>query len=118
MSRVEFPVKVRKAAWDRAGGLCECGCDRPFGAHPKERPHYDHIIPAKLNGPATLDNCRVIRIDCHEAKTAGEDMPRIVKVRREDKRRTGLSAPKRKLPGSRDSGWKAKIGGGWERRDK
>lgn len=115
--RAEFPLKVRKAAWDRANGICECGCGRAFGKHPKERPHYDHIIPAKLDGAATLDNCRAIRVDCHEAKTSTEDMPRIKKVRREDKRREGLTAPKRKLPGSKNSPWKAKIGGGWERRD-
>lgn len=118
MTREEFPLKVRKAAWERAGGACECGCGQPFGKHPKSWPHYDHIIPAKLGGPATLANCRVVRIDCHQTKTVREDMPRIVKVRREDKRRAGLEALKRKLPGSKDSPWKAKVGGGWERREK
>lgn len=102
--RQEFSVKTRQAAWKRADGVCECGCGRAFGKHPKERPVYDHIIPAKLGGDASLENCRAIRLDCHEAKTAEEDTPRIVKVRREDKRRKGLTARKTKIPYRRFDG--------------
>lgn len=117
MSRQEFSVKVRKAAWERAGGICECGCGRAFGKHPKERPEYDHVIPAKLGGEATLENCQVIRGDCHKAKTTGADTDRIKKVRRGEKDRANLRPKKsRSLPGSKESGWKAKIGGGWEKR--
>ena len=65
IERDEFPVKVRRAAWVRARGVCECGCGREFGKHPKERPVYDHDLPAKLGGKATLENCRVLRWDCH-----------------------------------------------------
>jgi 5-methylcytosine-specific restriction endonuclease McrA len=96
--RREFSQAVRKAAWKRAGGICECGCGRPFDLnHPKGCPHYDHELPDFLGGEPDLENCKVIRVDCHNAKTAA-DMERIKKVRREDKRRTGTERPKKKIP--------------------
>lgn len=110
MTRAEFPVKVRKAAYERSGGKCEC-CGRPFGKHPKERPHYDHVLPDFLGGKPTLENCEVLRRDCHEAKTARDDTPKFAKVRREDKRRKGWQAPKRKIPGSKGTGFKKKLSG-------
>lgn len=111
--RAEFTLATRKAAWARAGGICECGCGLPFDLnHPKGCPEYDHIIPAKLGGDNSLENCLCVRKDHHTAKTAQEDMPRIQKVRREDKRRSGLQARKATLPGSKGSKWKRKVGGG------
>jgi hypothetical protein len=111
MSRSEFPLSVRKQAWARANGICECGCERAFGDHPKERPHYDHELPDFLGGCNDLENCKVIRVDCHQAKTAGSDISKIVKVRREDKRRSNLTAPKKKIPGSKGSGFRRKMDG-------
>ena len=99
MSRAEFPQAVRKAAWKRADGICECGCGRPFDLdHPKGCPTYDHELPDYLGGANDLDNCKCIRVDCHQTKTAQEDMPRIKKVRREQKRRTGTDRRKAKIP--------------------
>jgi hypothetical protein len=112
MTRAEFPQKVRKAAWDRANGFCECGCGRPFGTHPKERPEYHHRVEAYKGGDASLENCLCIRTDCHAVITATESAPGAAKVRREDKRRARLEAPKRKLPGGKKSPWKLKVGGG------
>lgn len=109
--RLEFSMKTKKAAWERANGVCECGCKRTFGKHPKERPNYDHRIPAKLGGDASLENCAVIRVDCHDAKTTTEDIPRIVKVRREDNRMRGMKAKTPQIAGSKLSGWKRKIDG-------
>lgn len=110
--RIEFSMKVKKQAWDRANGFCECGCGRPFGKHPKTVPNYDHVIPAKLGGDATLGNCMCIRFDCHQTKTKEVDMPKIKKVRRSDKQRMGLKPKKRStINGSKDSGWKRKIDG-------
>lgn len=117
MTRAEFSAKTRKAAWDRAGGTCECGCGRAFGKHPKERPEYHHRVEAALGGDASLENCWCIRADCHAAITAQVSAPRAAKVRRETKRQTGTGRTKRALPGSKDSRWKAKVGGGWERRE-
>lgn len=110
--RREFTAATKKAAWERAGGVCECGCRRPFEMeHPKGRPHYDHEIPAKSGGDNSLGNCRVIRVDCHQSKTAAQDMPVIQKIRREDKRRDGTGAKKRKIPGSKGTGVRRPING-------
>lgn len=109
--RTEFSAKVRSAAFDRADGVCECGCGRPFTNHPKERPHYDHELPDFLGGKATLENCKVIRVDCHQAKTSEQDMPKIVKVRRETKRRTNTQAVKQKIPGSKGTGMRKRMDG-------
>lgn len=111
MSRREFSLKTKKAAYERSGGICECGCGRPFTDQPKERPHYDHAIADMLGGTNDLENCQVFRIECHDAKTYGKDMPRIVKVRREDKRRKNQEARKRKIPGSKGSGYRIKMDG-------
>lgn len=111
MSRSEFPVSVRKAAWARANGVCECGCGRSFTDHPKERPHYDHVLPDVLGGVNDLENCECIRVDCHQLKTYGKDMPQIIKARRGQKDRRGLKAAKSKLPGSKGSGLRKKMNG-------
>lgn len=111
MSRSEFPVSVRKAAWERAGGICECGCGQPFTDHPKERPHYDHVLPDFLGGVNDLENCEVVRICCHQVKTYGKDMPQIIKARRGIKDRRNLKANKSTISGSKGTKWKKKING-------
>lgn len=116
MSRAEFSLKTKRAAFERAAGTCECGCGRTFGKHPAERPEYHHRVEAAIGGGNDLENCWCIRADCHKAITAQVSAPRAAKVRREGKRQNGLSAPKRRLPGSKGSGWKQKVGGGWEKR--
>jgi hypothetical protein len=117
MSRDEFPVSVRKAAYARAGGICECGCGQPFTDHPKERPHYDHDLPDFLGGVNDLENCKVLRVCCHQVKTYGKDMGMIKKVRRGQKDRANLKAIKAAIPGSRGSKFKKKINGEVVRRD-
>ena len=117
MSRAEFSLKTKQAAFERAAGTCECGCGRAFGKHPRERPEYHHRIEAALGGGNDLDNCWCIRADCHAAITAQVSAPRAAKVRREGKRQKNLTARTRLLPGSKKSGWKQTITGGWERRN-
>ncbi len=111
MSRHEFSVATKKAAWERAGGICECGCGQPFTDHPKERPEYDHDLPDFLGGTNDLENCRVIRVCCHQVKTHGQDMTRIVKARRGQKDRANLKARKSKIPGSKGTGLRKRIDG-------
>jgi len=112
MNRREFPQSVRKAAWMRAAGTCECGCGQPFDLdHPKGCPEYHHRIEAVLGGSNDLENCMCIRRDCHAAITAKDSAPKAAKVRREDKRRLGLQAHKASIPGSRESKWKRRIDG-------
>lgn len=111
MSRSEFPVKTRKLAWDRAAGLCECGCGMPFTSQVKDRPNYDHRIPDYSGGKNDLENCMVIRFCCHALKTKTKDMPIITKIRREDKRRKGFERRKNKIAGSKGSGFRKKMNG-------
>lgn len=111
MSRSEFPVSVRKAALARCGGICECGCGQPFTEHPKERPHYDHDLPDFLGGTNDLENCKVLRVCCHQVKTYGQDMSKIVKVRRGQKDRKNLKANKSKIPGSKGTGMRKRMDG-------
>lgn len=118
MSRSEFPASVRKAAWKRADGICECGCGQPFDLnHPKGCPVFDHELPDFLGGTNDLENCKCVRWDCHHTKTVEKDLPRIKKVRRETKKRTRTGAKKRSsFSTNRDGKFKAKIGGGIEPR--
>lgn len=111
MSRREFSVAVQNAAYERSGGICECGCNRPFTDHPKERPEYDHDLPDFLGGKPDLENCKVLRVDCHQAKTAKQDMPRIAKARRGEKDRKNITRIKRPIAGSKASGWHKPING-------
>ena len=111
MSRAEFPVSVRKAAYARSGGVCECGCGQPFTDHPKERPHYDHALPDFLGGTNGLENCQVFRVCCHQVKTYGKDMPHIIKARRGEKDRRGFKAAKRKIQGSKGTGLRKRMSG-------
>ena len=105
--RDEFSVKVRKAAYDRAEGICECGCGQPFG---KERIEYDHILPDFLGGTNDLENCQAIRLSCHKAKTAS-DMRAISKTRRIRNKQRGLTATKPPFPGSKNSRFKKCLDG-------
>ena len=119
MTRREFPLAVKRAAFTRADGICECGCGQPFTDHPKERPVYDHRVPDALGGEPTLENCRCIRKCCHDYETfaKGGDITKIAKAKRGERERQGLAAPKRsRFATSRDGAWKATVGGQVERR--
>lgn len=102
--RKEFPKAVRLAAWQRCGGICECGCGVKIIAG--DGPEYDHVIEATLGGDATLDNCMVLRRRCHAAKTR-ERRPEIDKSRRVFEDRIN-ARPKR---GFGNSKWKKKVSG-------
>ena len=111
MPRLEFSVAVKKAAFDRAGGICECGCGQPLSTRDaKSRPEYDHIIEDMLDGGNGLDNCQCIRLDCHKAKTRDRSAI-LAKVRRSDRKRQGISPTKRLIPGSKGSGIRKGVDG-------
>lgn len=111
VNRNEFSLATKKAAYERAGGICECGCGQPFTDHPKERPHYDHILACALGGDSSLENCQVIRVCCHAVKTGDLDMQHIKKARRGEKDRANLARAKRKIPGSKGSGLRKRMDG-------
>lgn len=114
MKRAEFSVATKKAAYERSGGLCECGCAMPFDV--KNPPEYDHRVEAALGGDNSLDNCVVLRLGCHRSKTSRR-APALAKAARLEKKAANIRSRRQKFPGAKDGPWKAKIGGRWVRRD-
>jgi 5-methylcytosine-specific restriction endonuclease McrA len=89
--RNEFKAKVKVAAYERSGGVCEeCGARLQPG-----RIHYDHAIPDALGGEPTLANCAVLCTACHGVKTARQDVPQIAKMKRQRAAHIGAKGPSR-----------------------
>lgn len=107
-----FPTSVKVAAFERANGQCQ-GCTAPLAVG---KFHYDHKLPWWLGGPSSLWNCQVLCVNCHEAKTAGEDIPRIAKAKRSQAKHVGAKKARRPMFGSRASGWRKRMDGTVERR--
>lgn len=81
MTRRNFSQRVRRAAFERAGGRCEdCGCDLAG-----RRWDVDHVIPDWMGGEPTLANAAVLcagsRDTCHGRKSAA-DAKAIAKAKR------------------------------------
>lgn len=94
--RVEFTKAVKLAAWRRALGRCEqCGC-----LLAGKVPHYDHVSPETFSHDATLSNCQVLCVGCHDDKTNGTDKPAIAKSNRIRARHAGIK-PERSIRGWR-----------------
>lgn len=91
MKRLEFPRKIKAAAYARSQGKCEA-CRVPF----KAGAEYDHVLPAALGGEPTLANCRALCQACHTEKTA-DDVRRIRKADRQRDRASGAKQSKIKL---------------------
>jgi 5-methylcytosine-specific restriction protein A len=90
--RREFSTQVRLEALARCRGYCE-ECTRKL-LGPGDF-HYDHIVPAGLDGEPTLENCAVLCRTCHKLKTSGEDIPRISKAKRQLNKHFGIKPPSR-----------------------
>jgi 5-methylcytosine-specific restriction protein A len=105
--RREFSARIKVAAYERSGGRCEgCGSVLHVG-----RFAYDHQIPDGLGGEPTLENCMVLCTGCHGAKTAGADVPRIAKMKRQKAKHLGAKTTARPLPGSKASGIRRRMNG-------
>lgn len=106
--RREFPARVRVAAFERAGGVCE-HIDRDGSrCATKLRPgdlFYDHIIPDALGGEPVIDNCQCLCRSHHDPKTFGEDVPRIAKMKRQRANHIGAK-PKRPWPKRPMNAWR------------
>lgn len=76
--RRKFSKKTKMAAWQRSNGHCE-ECGKPI--RPGDGPEYDHDREDFFNGSNELENCKVLCIPCHSAKTS-ERAPVIAKSRR------------------------------------
>ena len=78
MSRQEFTPKTKLAAWERAGHHCE---ECSVLIRPGNGPEYDHRVEDYYDGGNSLDNCQVLCIGCHKAKTK-QRSPVLAKSRR------------------------------------
>jgi len=70
--------------------------------------HADHRLPLADGGSNDDDNIVLICLDCHKAKTRGENKSRAHHDRIAVGGRQRKSRP---MPGSRASGWKCKMSG-------
>ena len=117
MSRHEFSAKTKAQAFARAAGFCEgnivdehgstarCGSRLTVGKFA-----YDHIIAEGLTGgKPTLENCAVLCLPCHTAKTR-RDVSYIAKAKRVEKKHRGIRK-KSKFACSKDSPYRKKIDG-------
>jgi 5-methylcytosine-specific restriction endonuclease McrA len=98
MPRKEFSKAVKVAATKRAtrDGVTYCeGCGLPA-----KRWHYDHDNPDGLTGQPTLENCKLLCLPCHEAKTK-QDVASIAKAKRREARNLGI----RKAPTLKGQGF-------------
>lgn len=105
MTRRNFPNAIKLAAWNRCGGICECGCGQKI-----IRAEYDHIVPDALGGDPTLENCQVIDARCHRIKTSTVDVPAVAKGERIERKRAGLWRS-RPMQGGRKSALKKRMDG-------
>jgi 5-methylcytosine-specific restriction enzyme A len=98
--RIEFTSAVKRAAYDRSNGCCECHrCPglEPCGQTLDFPIFYEHIIQCEVGGDGSLDNCAVLNKTCWKAKTAKQDLPVIAKCKRINDRHRGITPRRRKL---------------------
>ncbi len=99
--RNDFSRKTKREAWERAGGVCEARrlwwagaehfeylCTAKLG--PVGNIYYEHIIPDRIGGKNTLDNCAVLCRNCWKIKTAKYDQPKAAKTRRQEDMARGI----------------------------
>lgn len=115
MKRRSMSTTRKARIFTQAGGVCHiCGVKIQVG----EPWEADHKIPLAMGGSDDDENIAPAHEKCHGAKTNKEDRPRIAKAKRVWAKHHGAWAgPKRKIPGSKGTGVKFKVGGGWERTD-
>lgn len=119
MPRREFPTHVKREAYERSGGICEChlvrqlptygeGCGLALGPG---NTFYEHIDPDALGGLNDITNAAVLCKICWRLKTATHDLPAIAKNNRQRDRigrgiRANVYQP---LPGTKASGIKLSM---------
>lgn len=128
-ARREFSAATKRSAYERSGGICECyllgqrripgfspqGCGVRMGAG---NTWFEHIICDGIDGEPTLENCAALTKTCGRLKSRLYDLPVVAKTKRMGDRAIGIkSHSSRPLIGTKRSGWKQKLNGGWVRRD-
>jgi 5-methylcytosine-specific restriction protein A len=81
----------------------------------RERWDVEHIIPLEISRDDDDNNLAPAHVSCHKAKTK-QDAADIAKCKRVERKHNGAHRARSIIPGSRDSKWKRKIGGGVEPR--
>ena len=113
MTRRSWTARRRLALFEAHGGKCHL-CDCKIGVG--EAWDVEHIIPVGLGGDDDEGNCAPAHKACHKAKTK-TDKGTMAKANRVRAKHKGATVSKNPLPGSKNSKWKRKIGGGWVPRE-
>lgn len=101
----------RLKVFEAAKGVCHLCEQRIQVGQPWE---VEHVRPLALGGADDESNMRPAHKACHAGKTK-TDAASWSKAKRCAAKHNGIKKASR-MPGSRNSKWKAKIGGGWELR--
>jgi hypothetical protein len=98
----DFPDKVKDAALDRSGGICEChrvpqlptykigGCGCLLGPG---NTFIEHIVPRELGGGNDISNAAALSKTCWRLKTDTYDLPTIAEAKRERRAHFGIGTP-------------------------
>ena len=123
--RLEFTAETKRLAYTRSHGTCECH-RISFLRRPKEcgvilgsgNVFYEHILPDAIKPDNSLDNCAALSRTCWREKTSGYDRKLIAKSNHTRDRDRGIARQLkgRPLVGTKASGIKLLMSGGWERR--
>lgn len=107
------PPRVQVRVFDAHNGRCHVTGRKIW---PTDKYEIDHVIALCNGGENRESNLAPILVDAHKKKTKADrdEKKRIDRIR---KKHLGLhQSGGRPMAGNRNSPWKAKIGGGWERR--
>ena len=105
--RNEFTRKTKRAAFDRANGICECHliphvfrspCGLPLQP---PRINYEHVDPDAISKRNDLDNCAALRRECWRYKTDHYDKKVVAKSNRVRDRYIGAKMPRQPFRGWR-----------------
>lgn len=108
------PPRVRVRIFQRYGGRCCCGCNRPI--RPGEAWQCEDTIALINGGERRESNLKPWLAEHHKTKTR-TDVAEKSKVYRKTAKHIGVSLRKGPpMPGSRDSSFKRRMDGTVERR--
>ena len=102
----------RLRIFEAAHGVCHL-CERKIQSG--EKWEAEHVRPLALGGADDESNLRPAHLACHSDKTRS-DAADIARAKRRKAKHLGIKKTGRPILGSRNTPFKAKIGGGWERR--
>jgi 5-methylcytosine-specific restriction enzyme A len=113
--RREFPSSVKREAFARSAGICEChlltgkpGCGVRLGPG---NVFYEHIVCDRIGGTPTLDNCAALCRTCWRLKTNHYDLPIVADTNRMWDRHRGIKTVSQRIPGGKLDPRKRKMNG-------